>query len=127
MSGFQENQKIPGKFYYSLKNLYFPDKVRKFLFLSNICVTPTNQWCIPYKTHTRGMPVAPQVYANDEGWRTLEAQRSKEPCSEICILLHQYTKEHSLVYIHATMLTKKLTSSWRSKCMKCTMATNDFT
>ena len=48
-----------------------------------------------------------------EGWRTLEVQRSKEPCIEICNLLR--AKECSLGYIHATMPTSgKLSPLQRS-------------
>ena len=57
--------------------------------------------CIPCKTHAGVAPVALQVYAKVEGWRTPEVQRSKELCLEICILLRQYAKEYSLSYIQA--------------------------
>jgi len=44
--------------------------------------------CIACKTHARFPPVAPQVYANVEGWCTPEVQGWKVPC----ILLRQRTK-----------------------------------
>ena len=58
--------------------------------------------CIPRKPHTRGTPVAPQVYTNVEGWHTLE------------VPLCQCAKGNNLGYIHTTTLTGKLTPYWRS-------------
>ena len=66
------------------------------------------------KTHAVAMPAAPHVYAKVEGCHTPEVQRSKEPSVEIYIIIHQYTKEYSLGYIHAVMPTGKLTPHRRS-------------
>ena len=46
----------------------------------------SNPGCIPCKPCTGGTPIAPQMYASVEGWRTPEVQRSKEPCADISIL-----------------------------------------
>ena len=70
--------------------------------------------CIPCTTHAGGTPVVSQVYANVEGWRTLEVQRSKEPCVEICMLLRQYAKEYTLGYMYAATTTGKLAPRQRS-------------
>ena len=53
--------------------------------------------CLPCKAHAGVTPVAPQVYAKDEGWHTPVAQRSKQPLS-----------------IHAATPTGKLTPRRRS-------------
>ena len=82
--------------------------------------------CIPCKTHAGVTPVAHHVYATLEGWRTPEVRRSKEPCAEIAVLLHQYAKEYRLGYIHAATPTRKLTprrrssglSAWNAPWMK---------
>ena len=63
--------------------------------------------CMPAKPHERGTPVAHQVYAKVEGWRTLKVQRSKKPCIMICILFRQYAKEYSLGYIHSATPTEQ--------------------
>ena len=55
--------------------------------------------CILFKTHTVGMPVAPQVHAKVEGLHRPKVQRSVEARIEICALFCQYTKEYSLSYI----------------------------
>ena len=59
-------------------------------------VSPLTPGCIQCKPHAGGTPVASQVYAKVEGWRTPEVQRSKEPCAEICVLLRPYAKDYSL-------------------------------
>ena len=61
-----------------------------------------------------GTPVAPQVHAEVEGWRRPKVQRSKEPSVEMCALVRQYAKEHSLGYIDAATATGKLTPRQRS-------------
>ena len=53
--------------------------------------------CIPCKPHARGTPVASQVYAKVEGWRTDEVQRSKEPCAETCFLLRPCARAPKLI------------------------------
>ena len=65
--------------------------------------------CIPCKFHAGVTPLAPELYAKVEGWRTPEVKESKEPCVEICILLLQNAKEYSLGYIHAATPTRILT------------------
>ena len=40
------------------------------------------------------------MYTNIEGWHTPEVQRSKEPSTEVCILLHQHAKEFKLYPYH---------------------------
>ena len=62
--------------------------------------------CILCKTHAEDTKVVPQIYVKVEGWCTTEVQRLKEMFIEIHILLHQYAKEYSLGYIHASTLTK---------------------
>ena len=46
--------------------------------------------CIPYRTHPKSAQVVPQVYANIEGCRTPEVERSKELCADICIVIRLY-------------------------------------
>ena len=75
----------------------------------SISMRPFVLGCIPGKTLTGGTPVIPQVYANIEGWRTPEVQRSKDLCVEVCILLRQYAKDYTLGYTHAAAPTGKLT------------------
>ena len=67
------------------------------------------------------MPVAPQVYANNEGWRTPEAQRWKEPCMEVCIFLRQYAKEYTLGYLrrYADRKADSTPEIFGPKCMEC--------
>ena len=77
-----------------------------------------------FTTHAGGTPVIPHVYANVEGWRTLEVQRSKEQCVEISILLRQYAKEYILGYIYAA--TPKSKANFGPKCMKCTWGEQKF-
>ena len=76
--------------------------------------TPCGLGCIPCKPHAGGTPVASQVYAKVEGWRTPEVQRLKEPCAEICVLLRPYAKDDSLGKVHAATPTGKLAPHRRS-------------
>jgi len=62
---------------------------------------------IPCKTYAGGTPVTPQVYANVEGWRTLEVQRSKEPYVEICTILRENAKEYSLGFCPSNVLVQE--------------------
>ena len=81
------------------------------LFISIMTLCPG---CIPCISHSRGTPLVPQVYANVEGWRTPEVQRSEELCVEVCILIGQHAKEYNLGYIHVATPTGKLTPRRRS-------------
>ena len=83
---------------------------------------PFQPECIPCRTHAGRTPVTPLVYANFEGWRALEAQRSKGPCVKITILLRQDAKEHRVSYIHANRRANSTPEIFGPRCMECTLA-----
>ena len=63
------------------------------------------------KTHAESTPVAPQMYTNVEHWHASKVQRSQEPCTEVCILLCQYTKRYSIFCFQCCHASKKANST----------------